>query len=177
MPDQCIESILNQFTKTVITLTNNYHGIPLLLTSFKILSNIFLSRLSPYIDEIIGDHLCRLRHNGSTTDQIFCIHLIPDKKWKYKETVHQIFTDLQKASDSLMTEVLNNILMKFAVPMKLVWLINICLNETYSRVCIGKHFSDSFPIQNGLKQRDALSPLLFNFALKYTIRSTKIRWD
>jgi hypothetical protein len=44
----------------------------------------------------------------------------------------------------------------------------MCLNETYSKVCIGKHLSDSFPIQNGLRQ-DALSPLLFNFALLYAI--------
>jgi hypothetical protein len=33
--------------------------------------------------------------------------------------------------------------------------------------------SDSFPIQNGLKQGDALSPLLFNFALEYTIRKVQ----
>jgi hypothetical protein len=33
--------------------------------------------------------------------------------------------------------------------------------------------SDSFPIQNGLKQGDALSPLLFNFALKYDIRKVQ----
>jgi hypothetical protein len=46
----------------------------------------------------------------------------------------------------------------------------MCLNETYSKVRIGKHLSDSFAIQNGLKQGDALSPLLFNFALKYAIR-------
>jgi hypothetical protein len=35
---------------------------------------------------------------------------------------------------------------------------------------ISKYQSDKFPIQNGLKQGDASSPLLFNFALKYTIR-------
>jgi hypothetical protein len=45
----------------------------------------------------------------------------------------------------------------------------MCLNETYSKVSIGKHLSDSFPIQNGLKKGDALSPLLFNFALEQTI--------
>jgi hypothetical protein len=30
--------------------------------------------------------------------------------------------------------------------------------------------SDNFPIQNALKQGDALTPLLFNFSLEYTIR-------
>jgi hypothetical protein len=40
----------------------------------------------------------------------------------------------------------------------------MCLNETYSKVRIGKRLSDSFLIQNGLKQ-DALSPQFFNFAL------------
>jgi hypothetical protein len=46
----------------------------------------------------------------------------------------------------------------------------MCLNETYSKVRIGKLLSDKFPIQNGLKQGDTLSPLLFNFALEYAIR-------
>jgi hypothetical protein len=39
----------------------------------------------------------------------------------------------------------------------------------HSKVRIGKYLSDSFRIQNGLKQGDALSPLLFNFALEYAI--------
>jgi hypothetical protein len=43
-------------------------------------------------------------------------------------------------------------------------------NETYSKVRIGKHLSDTVPIQNGLKQGDALSPLLFNSASEYAIR-------
>jgi hypothetical protein len=33
--------------------------------------------------------------------------------------------------------------------------------------------SDSVPFQNGLKQGDALSPLIFNFALEYTIRKVQ----
>jgi hypothetical protein len=41
------------------------------------------------------------------------------------------------------------------------------------KVHIGKHLSDNFPIQNGLKQGDALSPLLSNFALEYTIRKVQ----
>jgi hypothetical protein len=44
------------------------------------------------------------------------------------------------------------------------------LNETYSKVSIDTHLSDNFLIHNGLKQGDALSPLLFHFALEYVIR-------
>jgi hypothetical protein len=70
-------------------------------------------------------------------------------------------------------EVLYIILIEFGVPMKLVRLIKMYLNETYSKVRIGKHLSDNFLIQNGLKHGDALSPLLFNFALEYAIRKVQ----
>jgi len=59
--------------------------------------------------------------------------------------------------------------------MKLV--IKMCLNETYSTVRIGKHLSDMFPIRNGLKQGNALSPWLFNFALDYAIRRVQVNQD
>jgi hypothetical protein len=123
------------------------------------------------VDEIIGDHQCGFQHNRSTTDKIFYIWQILEKKWEYNGIVHQLFIDFKKAQDSVRREVLYNILIEFGIPRKLVGLIHICLNETYSTVCIDKYKSDIFPIQNGLKQGDALSPLLFNLTLEYTIRS------
>jgi hypothetical protein len=85
---------------------------------------------------------------------------------------HQLFMNFKKAYDSVRREVFYNILIQFGVPMKLVRLIKLCLNETYSEVRIGKDLSDSFPIQNYLKQ-DVLSPLLFNFGLEYAIRKVQ----
>jgi hypothetical protein len=76
----------------------------------------------------------------------------------------------QESYNSVRREVLYNFRTGFVMPRKLVGLINMCLNETYSTVRIGKYQSDKFPIQNGLKKGDALSPLLFNFALEYAIR-------
>jgi hypothetical protein len=87
--------------------------------------------------------------------------------------VHQIFIDLKKAYDSIRRDVLYNILIEFGIPMKLVRHVKMCLNETYSTVRVGKHLSDTFPIKNGLKQGDALSPLFFNFVLEYAIRSVQ----
>jgi hypothetical protein len=68
---------------------------------------------------------------------------------------------------------LSSIVILFVVPTKLVRKNKMCLNETYSKVRIGKHLSESFLIQNSLKQGDALSPLLFNFALEYAIRKVQ----
>jgi hypothetical protein len=70
-------------------------------------------------------------------------------------------------------EVLYNILIEFGIPMNLVGLIKMCLNERYNKVRIGKYLSDIFPIQNGLKQGDVLSPLLFNFSLEYAMRKAQ----
>jgi hypothetical protein len=110
------------------------------------------SHLTPYVDEVIGDHQCGFRRNRSTMDQIFYIRQILEKKWEYNGTVHQLFIDFKKAYDSVKREVLYNVLIEFGIPKKLVRLIKMCLNETYSTVRVGKLVSDKFPIQNGLKQ-------------------------
>jgi hypothetical protein len=69
---------------------NNYCGISLLSISYKILSNIFLSLLSQYINEIIGDY-----------------------PWEYSDTVFQLFVDFKKAYVSVKGEVLYNRLIEF----------------------------------------------------------------
>jgi len=74
--------------------------------------------------------------------------------------VHPLFVDFKRVYYSVRREVLYNILIEFGIPMELVRLIKVCLNETYSRVRVGKHLSDLFPITN------ALSPLLFNFVVE-----------
>jgi hypothetical protein len=106
-------------------------------------------------------------------DHIFYIWQVLEKKWEYKGTVHQIFIDFKKAYDSVKREVLCNILLEFGICEKLVRLIKMCLNETYSEVRVVKLVSDKFPIQNVLKQGDALSPLLCNLALEYVVRKAQ----
>jgi hypothetical protein len=90
MPYQWKESIIVPVHKMGDkTDCNNYRGISLLSTLYKILSNILPSRLSPFIDKIIGDHQCGFRRNRSTIDQIFYFRQILEKKWEYNEKVHQ----------------------------------------------------------------------------------------
>jgi hypothetical protein len=87
--------------------------------------------------------------------------------------VHQLFIDFKKAYDSVKREVLYNTLLEFGIPKKLVRLIKMCLDETDRKVRVVKLSSHKFLIQNGLKQGDALSPLLFSFALEYDVRKVQ----
>jgi hypothetical protein len=68
-----------------------------------------------------------------------------------------------------------NITTEFGISMKLARLLKMCLNETHNGVQEGKDLSDMFPIRNGLKQGDALSPLLFNLALGYAIMRVQVK--
>jgi sorting nexin-29 len=171
LPEEWKESVIVLIhTKGVKTECNNYTGISILRTSYKILSNILLSRLIPYAVKIIGDHQCGFRRNRSTTDHIFCIRQILEKKWEHNEAVHQHYKNKKKTYDSVRREALYNILIEFGIPKKMVRLIKMCLTETYSRVRVGMNLSEMFPIRNGLKEGDALSPLLFNFVLEYAIK-------
>jgi hypothetical protein len=70
LPDQCKESLIVRIYKKGDN-GDCYHGTSFLSTELKNLSYILHSRLSPYIDEIIGDHQCGFQHNRSATNQIF----------------------------------------------------------------------------------------------------------
>jgi hypothetical protein len=72
---------------------------------------------------------CGFQRKRSITDQIFCTCQKMETKWEYNETVHQLFIDFKKVYDSVMREVLYNILIEFGVPMKQVRLKKMCLNE------------------------------------------------
>jgi hypothetical protein len=174
LPQQWKESVIIPIhIKGDKTDCNNSRGISLLSTAYKIVSNILLARLTPYVNEVIGDHQCGFRRNRSITNQIFYIRQILEKKWEYNGTVHQLFIDFKKAYGTIKGEVLYNFLLEFGIPKKLVSIIKMCSNETYSKIRVHKLLSDKFPIQNGLKQGDALSPLLFNFSLEYAIRKVQ----
>jgi sorting nexin-29 len=74
LPQQWKESIIVPIYKKGDKIDcNKYRGISLLSTAYKIFSNILLAKLTPYVNEIIGDHQWGFRRNRSTMDQIFYI--------------------------------------------------------------------------------------------------------
>ena len=81
MPEERKESIIvHIYKKGDKTDCSNYSGITLVSITYKILSNILLSGLTPQAEKIIGDHHCRFRRIRSTTDHKFSIRQILEKK-------------------------------------------------------------------------------------------------
>jgi hypothetical protein len=129
-PEKWKESIIVPiYKKGDETDFSNYRGISLLPNTYKTLSKNLLSK------KIIGGRQCGFRSNRSTTNHIFRIRQILEKKWEYNEAVHQLLIEFKKAYDSFRREVLYNILIEFGIPMILVRRIKMSLNETYNRVC------------------------------------------
>jgi len=159
MPEQYEESIIVPINKKGDKRDcSNYRDVSLLPTTYEIVFNMLLSRLTPYAEEIIGDHQCEFQLNRPTTDHILCVRQILKKIPEFIKAVHHPFIDLKKAFDSFRREILCNILTEFDIRMKLASLIKVYLTETYSRIRVGKNLSYSFPIKSGLKQGDTLSP-------------------
>jgi hypothetical protein len=79
MSDQWKECIIIEIHKKGDTTDCNNYINYYYQRHTKFLSNVLLSRLSPDVDEIIGDHECGFLRNRSTTDEIFCIRQILEK--------------------------------------------------------------------------------------------------
>ena len=134
---------------------------------------MLLSMLTPYAEDIIWI----INVDFDATVQLLIYFMFFKYLRKNGNTTKQCIIYIQTSRKPMMREVLYNILIEFCIPMKLARLIKICMNENYNRVRAGKHLSDMFPVRNGLKNEDGLSPLFFNFALEHTIRRVQVNQD
>jgi hypothetical protein len=67
----------------------NYRRFSLLPTAYTVFSNILLSRLTHYVDEIIRGQQCVFRRVRSTTDQVFYIYQIMEKRWDSTSIIYR----------------------------------------------------------------------------------------
>jgi hypothetical protein len=80
IPEEWNMSILcPNHKKGDITICSNYSGISLLNITYKILSNMLFTRLSPYVENVIGDYQSGFQQGRSTVDQIFTVQQILEK--------------------------------------------------------------------------------------------------
>ncbi|XP_054289682.1 uncharacterized protein LOC129004977 [Macrosteles quadrilineatus] len=174
MPDEWNEAVITPIHKKGDkTECNNYRGISLLSSAYKVLSKVILNRLKVYIEENIEDHQAGFIQGRSTTDQIFTIKQSLSKYWEYNKEVHLLFIDFQKAYDSVLRKKMYEKMKMFGIPDKLINLTRMCIQKSRCKVKINGEYTSSFEVTTGVRQGDGLSPLLFNLVIEDALKKTK----
>jgi len=92
LPEKGKESIIVPICKRGDkTHYSNYSGISLLPTTYKILSNILLSRLTPCAEDFIAIINVDFEATGQLLNMYSAFVKYMRKKWEYNEAVHQLF--------------------------------------------------------------------------------------
>ncbi|KAK3931473.1 Craniofacial development protein 2 [Frankliniella fusca] len=151
---------------------DNFRGLSLLNTGYKLCSTVLLRRLQPYADAdaAIGEYQAGFRRNRSTTDHVYAVRALLAKRREFQQDTHLIFVDFAKAYDSVKREELWSRLYNLDVPAKLIRLIKSLSRSTRNKVRALGFLSEDFETAEGVRQGDALSPLLFNLALESALR-------
>jgi len=176
IPEEWLEGALIPLHKKGDKLVcENYRGIALLNTAYKVFAKVLFDRLSPRAETVIGEYQCGFRRDRSTTDQLFNLRLILQRGREFQTQTYHLFIDFKQAYDRTKRNELYVAMKELGFETKLIRLVKATLDGTRCRVKVQNDLSDEFAVGEGLKQGDGLSCLLFNLALEIAMRRAGIQ--
>jgi sorting nexin-29 len=110
----------------------------LLCVSYKILSVIIYNRITPLIEDKIGDYQCGFRGNRSTVDQIFAVRQTLDKTWEYEISIWFLFIDFKSAYDQIERKAVVTAMRRLDIPQKLIKLTKMTMRKTKNVIKVNK---------------------------------------
>ena len=128
----------------------------------KLYGSIINERLQQWVavNNITGEHQAGFKKDYTTIDHIFTLFAIIQKQLVQDRKLYVAFIDFEKAFDSISRKLLWPILFKNGIKGKLFR----CIKSMYLDIKVqdGAVFSDYIYCTQGVKQGDALSPILFS---------------
>ena len=117
---------------TTQTFTYCIVSIALGNAAYKILSNIILGKIKPYIEKVMGDYQDGFRDGRSVINTIFALRITNEKLWEYNQSVQYLFFDFQKDCDFIHRHTLWECMAEFKFPTELR---NMCKTCTKDKKC------------------------------------------
>ena len=142
---------------------NNYRGITILSCLGKLFTSILNERLNDYLDQnnILGNEQAGFRKNFSTTNHLFTLYGVIDILLSQKKRLYSAFLDFEKAFDKIDRSFLWQKLLASNINGKLLTVIKNIYSNAKSFVIANNTRSELFQINNGVRQGENLSPVLF----------------
>ena len=150
---------------------SNYHTIPLISHTSKIMHKILHARLQQYVKHELPDVQACFRTGRGTRDQIANIRWIMGKAREFQKNIYFCFIDYAKAFDFVDHNKPWKILQEMGIPDHLTCLLRNLYAGQEATVRTGYRTTDSFQIGKGVSQGCILSPCLFNFYAEYIMRN------
>lgn len=156
-----------------LTKCTNYRGITLLNITYKILTSLLKERVTQHTETVIGNYQFGFRKGKSTSDALHIMKQITEKCYEYDIDIHILFIDFKQAFDQLIRTKIIQDLERIRTPQKLIKLVKMTMEKSKAIVLVGQNKTDSFEVNRGVRQGDALSALLFITSLDDIIRKVK----
>lgn len=174
MPEEWRTSVICPIYKKGDKLVcENYRGISLISTAYKVFTNILRDKLEENAENIIGEYQAGFRPGRSTMDHLFTVRQTYEKFWEFNIDVYQLFIDFKQAYDSIDRGKLLAAMLDFEIHPKLVRLVGCTMQGTRCQVKVDRELTSGIEVSQGLKQGDGLAPMLFNLALEYAMRRAR----
>ena len=145
----------------------NYRGITLLSCLGKLFTGLINQRLSKFLDSngLLGEEQAGFREGYSTMDHTLTLNLIIEFLLSKHKRLYCAFIDYHKAFDTVDRTHLWTKLFSTGIHGRIFNVVKSIYKEAQSCVRHNGEVSQLFPCNNGVRQGDNLSPLLFSIYL------------
>ena len=133
----------------------------------KVLERIVDGRIRKVVEGKMGDEQFGFRSGKSTTDLMFAVRQIVEKKLEMKKDSYWAFLDMEKAYDKVPRRLIWAVLRWFGVPEALIEVVQAMYRDPKTTVRTAFGLTGMFPVGVGVHQGSALSPLLFILVMGY----------
>lgn len=158
----------------------DYRGVTLMATAYKMYAMILAERLREEIEEkgLLADNQAGFRKGMGTIDNIYVLNYLVNRQvGKKGRKMVVMFVDLKAAFDSVDRGVLIEAMRGRGVREGLIRRVGEIMRETRSKVRVGGEVGEDFWTIRGVRQGCPLSPLLFNIVMADLEEELgKIRW-
>ena len=113
----------------------------------------------------MGEEQAGFRNQYSTIDHSLTLHLVIDLLLSRKERLYCAFVDYQKAFDTVNRTHLWSKLLSIGIKGRIFDVITNTYKDAQSCIRHNSELSSLFPCNNGVRQGENLSPLLFSIYL------------